>query len=71
MGRYRTAIGKIIDVPGGAFIGQRALYVEPLNATLWAEPLAAVLGTQEMVDNLTVKETTVVEEIASWNTPAV
>ncbi|KAK4182603.1 hypothetical protein QBC35DRAFT_509666 [Podospora australis] len=70
VGRYRTAVGTVIDVPGGAYIGQRAFYVEPVNATLWAEPAAALMGVQEMVDNLVVKETKVVEEIETWNAPA-
>ncbi|KAK4160450.1 hypothetical protein QBC43DRAFT_373120 [Cladorrhinum sp. PSN259] len=64
VGRYRIGSGMIIDVPGGAYIGQRAFYVEPLNSTLWNEPL----DVPGMVANLVLKEDKVVEAIESWKT---
>ncbi|KAK3988876.1 deoxyribonuclease NucA/NucB-domain-containing protein [Cladorrhinum sp. PSN332] len=64
VGRYRIGSGMIIDVPGGAYIGQRAFYVEPLNVTLWQEPLSV----PEMVANLVLKEDKVVEAVESWKT---
>jgi len=73
MGRYRTASGMIVDVPGGAHIGQRAFHVVPKNATLWEEQAGVPLGDREldpwlggygdMVENLELREDTVVEEI--------
>ncbi|GAB1310886.1 hypothetical protein MFIFM68171_01096 [Madurella fahalii] len=68
VGRYRTASGFVIEVPGGAYIGQRAFYVEPVNATLWEvqaaeRDLNPWLGLDDMVANLVVKEDTVVEQL--------
>ncbi|KAI9876982.1 MAG: hypothetical protein M1830_005109 [Pleopsidium flavum] len=72
--RYRTGSGSEVLIPGGAFIGQTALRVIPINQALWAKQAGShnfssieVDGydTQYnyMHDNLVIEKDTIVERI--------
>jgi len=71
--RYRTSSGLEIFAPNGATLGQRAVIVEPINATLWdeqAESHSTELFGEEnefayMLDNLVVREELIMEEVSS------
>ncbi|KAH7058647.1 hypothetical protein B0J12DRAFT_696327 [Macrophomina phaseolina] len=69
--RYRTSSGLEISIKRGAVLGQRAVTVLPRNATLWEEQARSDVFDSEdgddeydyMLDNLEVREDTIVEEI--------
>ncbi|KAH6662756.1 hypothetical protein B0J14DRAFT_570798 [Halenospora varia] len=77
--RYLTSTGRTISIPGGAEIGETSVWMEPRNATMFeehAEEMALAQRDLEddydidddvmmgsMVENLEVREDTIVEEI--------
>ncbi|KAH8651592.1 hypothetical protein BGZ60DRAFT_188396 [Tricladium varicosporioides] len=79
--RYLTSTGRTISIPGGAEIGETSVWMEPRNATMFEEHAEEMALAQRdlgddydidddvmmgpMVENLEVREDTIVEEIFS------